>query len=67
MQVISRTQDLERLTQENNFNFKKLSPDLLNVLTKYMYVASGSIETKLSSENNLIIRKAQNSNNTTMM
>ena len=47
---------------ESLFNFKKLSPDLLNILTKYMYVSSGAIETKLTDNNSLMIRKSMSNN-----
>jgi hypothetical protein len=47
------------VTGDNNFNLKELSPELLNIIRRYLYVASASWESKLTENYSLMIKKSQ--------
>jgi hypothetical protein len=63
LQEIEKVQLLEKkmgdAVGEPNFSLKELSPDMLNTIRKYLFVASSSWETKLTDNFSLIIKKSQ--------
>ena len=53
----------EASSKHKDLYFKDLSPDMLRTIRKYLFVASGSWETKLTADCSLVIKKRISSTN----